>query len=338
VQKAADLLYSPTVILFAAFGYCATGLAVGIVAFTSGHSALLFLAGACFGVAAFLVNGRRRFVANLERVRDAQSHLNPLDGALLVIDLVDARRLGELASQMDILPSPARRERSRVRKRSGGITVPGSPSPTASYESAASETAVYELPEDPSKLVRDLVGSLQRSGQIELGVADVPQVSVDEPLNENEIESLLVKELSLDAEPLALRDVARDVASILGSGLSSERLEAAKLTELAGLVPGTYVLMESEWSPRENKSELLLRLETLHPPGEPGVTAETRVNVPKAMDVSVTVQLESVAPRFRARMMSTFPAGVFGEVLAIDAGEVRVWPLAVFSRSPKSKL
>lgn len=332
----ADFLYSPTGTLVAVLGYLVIGVAFLIGALNSRNWLLLTGTVAAFGVAAFLFFGRHRFIANLDRLRSEQAHPNPLDGALLVLDWVDAGRLGDLAAQMEILPSPTRRERSRARKRSGGVTGPGPLSPTASYESAASETAVYELAENPSKLIKDLVGALQRSGQIELAIADVPRVSVDEPLNEAEVESLLIKELSFRADPPDVRNIARDVASILGRGLPPERLAATKLAELESLMPGAYVLIESEWNAVENASELMLFLDALHPPREPWFTAENRVDLPDAIKVGVTVQPDVLTPRIRARMTSTFSAGVFGEVLAIDAGEVKVWPLAIFSRSPRS--
>lgn len=128
--------------------------------------------------------------------------------------------------------------------------------------------AVYELPENRTLLLTEVIGALLRDQQIELDIANVPQVSVDAPLDEQEIESLLIRELDKGTSQSDLRTVAREAAAILGRGLPPERLAAAKREALADLKSGVYVLVESEWNVTSTVSKVALRLESLHPPNE----------------------------------------------------------------------
>ncbi len=162
----------------------------------------------------------------------------------------------------------ATRENQRAEAIWGAQGGVGPIRPEVGYEASESELAVYELPENRTLLLTEVIGALLRDQQIELDIANVPQVSVDAPLDEQEIESLLIRELDKGTSQSDLRTVAREAAAILGRGLPPERLAAAKREALADLKSGVYVLVESEWNVTSTVSKVALRLESLHPPNE----------------------------------------------------------------------
>jgi hypothetical protein len=332
-----NFVYSRVGIALAAVAYMAVGVGFLIAGFSEGKIALLIVGAAGILIGLFLIFSRRRFISAVELAREEQAHPNPLADALLVLDWVDGARLGDLASQMDVLPAPVRRERSRGRKRSIGLGTSSSPVvPSASQESTSTDTATYELGNNPSQLIKDLVGELRKRGQIQLGIADVPQVSIDEPLNENEIEELLLASLPAQPDMSDSQAIAKQVAGILGPGLPPARLSAAKADELAKLTPGTYVLVESEWSVEGSGDARGFVLGALHAPGDPWVDSDNRVPMPADLKALVRVPKEALSPRLQARTDSQFLAGIFGEVLQSDP--LTIWPLAVFSRSPRSEM
>jgi len=317
----------------AAFLILAIGLAVKAIL---SHESGLWIGVAIFGVYGVVIGvGALTWTSLAERMANAQALENPLANALLALDWVDAPRLGELAAQKEVLPAPTRRERSRGRKRAAGLSGRTGPvQPNVSYESSESELAVYEMPENQTHLIRDLVGTLIRDGQIELTIGDVPRVSVDAPLDEKEIESLLIRELSQRSDSPDLRTVAREAASILGSGLPPERLASAKRDELDGLISGTPVLVEGEWAVAAEASEIELRLRTLHSQDEWDVATANLVEMPAAIEIDVKLEKKKLSRRAYARLQGTVRAGVFGEVLSSADGSVELWPIAVFSRMP----
>jgi hypothetical protein len=333
IRAVNNLVYSRVGVTFAACGYGAIGAGFLIAGVSEGRTAFYIVGAAAILVGLFVTVSGNRFLIAVEQARAEQTHPNPLAGALLALDWVDASRLRDLGAQMDVLPAPIRKERSRGRRRSVGLNGPSSyGSPSASHESSSTDTAIYELGDNPSRLLKDLVGELRKRDQIQLDVADVPQVSIDQPLNEDEIEALLVASLAPQQGLADSTVLARQVAEILGPGLPLARLSATKSSELSELILNSFVLIESMWRLAGSKDSRDLLLSALHPPEDSAARSEGFVEMPADVDVRVRLPNEALTPRLLARTDAKFQAGVFGEVISVDP--LIVWPLAIFARSP----
>jgi hypothetical protein len=277
----------------------------------------------------------------------------PLIGAgILSFDYFDWERLSDFALQSGIELEPTKSERGLSKKRLGSVKGNAKVfEVSGGQEQTTSETQTFDIPHNPSSLLRNLVAALDREGMLVLGLDEIPTVGVDQSLDQADLQGSLYQAFQQRLHEIAsssggstaipLDELLADADSIahdVTTRLSIQSLARAKREQFSKILQGSMVLTESDWNVVDSGSEQYeLVLSKLHST-QTDRTARS-IDVPEDLSLKVVIDKTGVSSKGKLRFSaSEIRAGVLGEVVkdsSVKENTLVVWPIAVFLRTPR---
>lgn len=340
----------PIAIIFGTIGlFCVPyGLFQGSTDPTSGGallpaSAIVVLGALFLSTGIFILIIRR----SLLRLREAQGNIRQPDllgAGVLSFDFIDWKRLLDIATQASVDLQPVTSERSSGTKRTSAKAAIRIIEAARAREQTTDQKDIYEIPRNPSQVLREVVTKLNSGGHLHSRLDQIPTVEVSSPVDQKILREVLLRicrqrlaelaprqagAMSLEAFLAEIEAIAEETAR----ELTTRRLADAKKQEFREVHSNAFVLVQSEWTVTSSDTRYELKLAKLWSRGDP---QRRNVDMPSDLNLAVLIEKAELEARGKRRLeVSPVAASIFGEVLdkSNDATALTIWPVVVFSRS-----